>query len=494
MRALIVDDNAAARLVFEHILQGHGLTTHTAGHGEDALAELVRAKAAGQPYRVLILDWKMARLDGIQTLRQVQSVLGVDAPQCIMATAYDPDSLQEELGPTRVATIVQKPVTGKQLLEAIHMALQTDSAPIERSGPTSGSANLAELSRLLSGTHVLLVEDNVTNQELAMELLAAVGTTADIANDGVEALSMLERTPYALVLMDCQMPVMDGFEATRRLRAQGRFADLPVIAMTANAMAGERERCLSAGMSDYLSKPIDLGLLYSKLVHWAPRAGRTAALAIPEVTTAATGQAPVAGTVLDEAGGLARTNANHALYERLLRKFSQREADASAHLDAALRAGDRDTALRNIHNLKGIAATIGGHALSAACLTLENELRKPSQAPQSVILAKQQWQTELDRLLAYLQQRPVHSDESGSATPVPSGSALIPPGVAAQCAELRSLLVSSDARANRLAESLAETLRATELEQQARLIARHAARFDYDEALTSLQALQERLD
>ena len=498
LRALIVDDNAAARLVFEHILQGHGLLTQTAGHGEDALAELLRAHAAAQPYRLLILDWKMARLDGVQTLRRIQATLGSDAPLCIMATAYDPDTLQEELGATPVAAIVQKPVTGKHLLEAIHGAFQSGSVPAQHSKPPTGTANLAELHRLLSGTHVLLVEDNVTNQELAVELLSAVGMTVDIANDGEAALGLLERHTYALVLMDCQMPIMDGFEATRRLRTQSRFADLPVIAMTANAMSGERERCLAAGMSDYLSKPIDLGLLYSKLVHWAPREGRTGAMVTFDATNSPpqepTGTAPTANAIIDEANGLARTNGNQALYERLLRKFCEREAGTPQRLEAALREGDRDSALRTIHNLKGIAATIGCHALSAACLTLENELRKPSQAPQSVVQAMQNWQAALTQVLDYLQRRRTPSLEASTASGAAAELDQIPLEVQALCRELHSVLVANDARANRLAESLADKLSTTRLATEARQVAKHAARFDYDDALTTLQALQEQLD
>ena len=497
LRALIVDDNAAARLVFEHILQGHGLLTHTAGHGEDALAELLRARADAQPYRLLLLDWKMARLDGVQTLRRIQATLGADAPLCIMATAYDPDTLQEELGATPVAAIVQKPVTGKHLLQAIHSAFKIGPQRAEHSKQPTGTANLAELHRLLSGNHVLLVEDNITNQELAVELLSAVGMTADIANDGEEALAMLERNTYALVLMDCQMPVMDGFEATRRLRAQSRFADLPVIAMTANAMTGERERCLAAGMSDYLSKPIDLGLLYSKLVHWAPREGRTGSMGAVETTPPPQQAEPAAAPaneVIDETNGLARTNGNQALYEKLLRKFSEREADTPLRLEAALRQGDRDTALRTIHNLKGIAATIGCHALSGACLTLENELRRPSHAPQSVVQAVQTWQSELAQVLDYLARRAAPSLETGVASASLAELDKIAPQLRELCRELHSVLVSNDARANRMAEALAEKLRDTHLAPEARQLAKHAARFDYDDALTTLQALQEHLN
>ncbi|MBC7619314.1 MAG: response regulator [Candidatus Saccharibacteria bacterium] len=496
LRALIVDDNAAARLVFEHILQGHGMLTQTAGHGEDAHTELLRAHAAADPYRLLLLDWKMAQLDGVQTLRRIQATLGTDAPLCIMATAYDPDTLQEELAATPVAAIVQKPVTGKHLMEAIQGAFQSGPRPLKHSRRPTGAANLAELHRLLSGTHVLLVEDNVTNQELTVELLANVGITADIANDGQEALDMLQRHPFALVLMDCQMPVMDGFEATRRLRTQPRFADLPVIAMTANAMTGERERCLGAGMSDYLSKPIDLGLLYSKLVHWVPREGRTSAMA----SVALAGPTPMAPgasatavhAIIDEANGLARTNGNQALYDRLLGKFSEREADAPQRLEAALREGDLDTALRTIHNLKGLAATIGGQALSGACLTLENELRKPSHAPQSVVQAQLDWRAELARLLDFVQQRSATFKQANAVTSDTTDP--VPPDLDALCSTLRSVLLANDARANRLAEALAQTLGKTALAAQARKVAHHAARFDYDGALAALQALQEHQD
>jgi CheY-like chemotaxis protein/HPt (histidine-containing phosphotransfer) domain-containing protein len=500
MRVLIVDDNAAARLVFEHILHGQGMVTHTSGHGEDALLELVRAQQAAQPYQLLLLDWKMARLDGVQTLRKILDTLGADAPRCVMATAYDPDALHEELGDTPVSAIVQKPVTGKLLMAAIRSAFANDPAQEARIAQTSAPANLVALRKLLAGTHVLLVEDNLTNQELTVELLEAVGVTADVAGDGAQALAMLATTPYALVLMDCQMPVMDGYEATRRLRLQ---AELPVIAMTASAMDGERERCLAAGMSDYLSKPIDLGLLYSKLAHWAPREGRTSTLS--PLPTPATANAPAPGPinrvpdcvaqtlVLDEADALSRTNGNAALFERLLRKFREREANTPQQLEDALRAGNRDQALRTVHNLKGIAATIGAHALSAACLVLESELRDPSHAPDSVVQAMQDWKNALAQVLDYLNQRPAAEPPEGATAADAEASSAIPAHVAALCRNLQLLLLDNDAQASRSAEALAQDLRGTLHADAARQIARHAGRFDYDAALDGLQALMANL-
>jgi two-component system sensor histidine kinase/response regulator len=492
VRALIVDDNAAARVVFEHILQGHGLHTRTAAHGEDALGELQRSQAAGEPYQLLILDWKMARLDGIQTLRKIQKALGAQAPRCIMATAYDPDALQEELGMTPVSAVLQKPITGKLLMDAIRAALANDAeqqACVSRPG---APANLSGLQQLLGGTHVLLVEDNITNQELALELLGAVGVTADVADNGADALKMLALRAYALVLMDCQMPVMDGYEATRQLRCQPQFADLPVIAMTASAMEGERERCLAAGMSDYISKPIDLGLLYSKLVHWAPREGRSVASGSTGSTAAPSSNVPSDGTneTLNEPEALSRTNGNQALYERLLRKFNEREADTQQRLDAALRAGDRDLALRTVHNLKGIAATIGADKLSAACLTLESELRSPSHAPDSVVQAMQAWQSALAALLAHLRQRTPIADAFATS----ASNAQTPAQSLEHCRELQTLLTGNDARASRSAEALALALQTTPHAQEARLIAHHATRFDYDAALQDLRALVADLD
>jgi len=334
-----------------------------------------------------------------------------------------------------------------------------------------------------------------------VELLEAVGVTADVANDGVQALAMLASTPYALVLMDCQMPVMDGYEATRRMRAQATLAEVPVIAMTASAMDGERERCLAAGMSDYLSKPIDLGLLYSKLAHWAPREGRTGTLSPMPTSTPAMAIIPgstadrpaVASTVLNEADALSRTNGNTVLYERLLRKFREREADTPQRLEDALRAGDLDGAQRTLHNLKGIAATIGAQALSGACLVLETELKQPGNASDRTAQAIQAWKDALAQVLNHLQQRVPGSEAEVAARLTTPASVPLPPNLLVRCRELQVLLRGNDAHASRSAEALAQDLHTTSHADAARQIARHAGRFDYDAALDGLQTLMANL-
>jgi two-component system sensor histidine kinase/response regulator len=439
----------------------------------------------------------MARLDGVQTLRQIHDTLGAEAPRCVMATAYDPDVLQEELGDTPVAAIVQKPVTGKLLMAAIRSAFANDPAQEARVAQSSAPANLAALRKLLAGTHVLLVEDNLTNQELTVELLEAVGVTADVADDGAQALAMLANTSYALVLMDCQMPVMDGYEATRRLRAQAALTELPVIAMTASAMNGERERCLAAGMSDYLSKPIDLGLLYSKLVHWAPREGRTVilnptAVAIPSPAVAPT-TVPASLPVLDEVDALRRTNEDMALYERLLRMFCDREADMPLRLEEALSKGDQESALRTVHSLKGISATIGAYALAKASLDLETELKQPSAPPASVMQATQRWTDALTDVLNHIQQRTPRAEAQVVAATSMNTATPIPMRLLMLCRELQVLLQASDVKASRSAEALSRELQTTVHADAAGQIARLAGRFDYDDALDGLQTLMANL-
>ncbi len=532
LRALIVDDNAAARVVFEHTLQGLGLGTHTVGHGEAALAELARAQASAEPYQLLLLDWRMPQMDGLQTLRKMQQTLGPAMPRCIMATAYDPDGLRDELGATQVDAIVQKPATAKLLLQAIHTAMHGNlfsplANPPHRAAHTTGS-----VKQRLDGAHVLLVEDNLINQEVATELLAAVGVTADLANDGKEALQRLAQRAYTLVLMDCQMPVMDGFEATRRLRLLPELANLPVIAMTASAMVGEHERCLAAGMSDYLSKPIDLDVFYAKLVYWAALANGGSVPTDPgtPVSTHSTfppskrsnnraddslgphrvDEPPGARAILDEASALVRTSGNVALYDRLLHQFNQREADSPARLDAALQAGDLDTALHLMHNLKGVAGTIGAYRLSAACLGLETVLHQGGIMPLHTASPElRRWRSEMALVLEILRTREAdRTDRADSATSsrstpsapaaeataaAPNHPAASPQLLAERCHTLEQLLRANDTRANRMAQSLGESLRGTIHAQAAQEIARHAAHFDYDAALQALTILSEHV-
>ncbi|MCX8017838.1 MAG: HAD-IC family P-type ATPase, partial [Rhodocyclaceae bacterium] len=248
--------------------------------------------------------------------------------------------------------------------------------------------------------HVLVVEDNATNQQVVTRMLDKLGLRASLAADGKEAIAMLARLPHDLVLMDCQMPVMDGFETTRRLRAGAAGAGnaaLPVIAMTANAMAGDREKCFAAGMNDFLAKPVALDELAAKLAQWLPVVQAPPAAASPA--------APAASATADQAAFdapslLAQLGGDHALAREIVAIGLQ---DLPAHLDAfgqALRAHDTALACREAHTLKGLARQLGGPALAALCQRLESGLRQGS-LPDAAELAA--LRSHLARLTAALE-------------------------------------------------------------------------------------------
>ncbi|MGA2777280.1 MAG: response regulator [Steroidobacteraceae bacterium] len=279
VRALVVDDNLVAQEVVGAMARDLGLEVEEAGNGEDALHAVSRAAETDHPFGLVLLDAKMSGMDGIECARQLSNILGARTPPIvIMVTTFGREEVLERLAAARVVvrgTLV-KPITRTALMDACATPLGVASRPDQRSARREANARSHE--ERLAGLRILLAEDNVLNQEIAMTLLSDAGIEVTVASDGREALEFLERERFDGVLMDCQMPVMDGYEATRRLRAQPQYAELPVIAMTANAMTGDREKALAAGMNDHVGKPIDVAELFATLARWIhPDAGRQTA-------------------------------------------------------------------------------------------------------------------------------------------------------------------------------------------------------------------------
>jgi CheY-like chemotaxis protein len=214
----------------------------------------------------------------------------------------------------------------------------------------------------------LLAEDNEINQEVASELLQQAGFVVDIANNGQEVLDRIKSDAYALVLMDVQMPVMDGLDATRRLRADPRYAGLPIIAMTASVLPKDRADCIKAGMNDFVAKPIDVEAFFATLRRWlADAADEHTAIWTALADAASVAEDPLAGVSgLDLPGGLARAGGDRGLYLRLLRKFRINHADDLNAIDAAWRRGERQAARDAAHALKGVSGNLSARALHAS--------------------------------------------------------------------------------------------------------------------------------
>jgi signal transduction histidine kinase/DNA-binding response OmpR family regulator len=367
-RVLVVDDNAAAREVLAAMSRALGLRVDTAVGGEDALHRVEQADANDAPYQLLLLDWKMPGMDGVACAQALvaRAALRHPAPFVLMATAFAHDEVRQRLAERhlQVGTILTKPVTSSALLDACTTAL--GRAPLAPTRSARREEALLDHRTALAGAHILLVEDNEINREVAVDLLGRAGVVVSVASDGQEALDLLARERFDAVLMDCQMPVMDGYAATRTLRQQPALRALPVIAMTANAMVGDREAVLAAGMNDHIAKPIVVDQMFATLARWVKP---TRSLAVGD-------DRPRPDTVpglnsIDMRCGLANCGGNGVLYRRLLGLFREREADFAQRFHAACAAGDAQAATRTAHDLKGEAGTLGMLAVQEAAAALE---------------------------------------------------------------------------------------------------------------------------
>jgi PAS domain S-box-containing protein len=269
-RALVVDDNASARELLVEMVGLLGLKADSAAEGGQALQMVAAADAEGRPYDLVLLDWRMPGMDGVDCAKRIYELTRAPRrpPTVMMLTAFSREEVMRRLGEQRVqvAALLTKPVTPSSLFDACCQALGVASAAALQVRRREGA--LAEPESRLKGARLLLVEDNEVNRELALELLTDEGISVAVALDGREALEMLERERFDAVLMDCQMPVMDGFAATRALRKRPELAHLPVIAMTANAMVSDRQKAFDAGMNDHIAKPINVAQMFSTLARW----------------------------------------------------------------------------------------------------------------------------------------------------------------------------------------------------------------------------------
>jgi len=266
-RVLIIDDNSPARTVISNLLSNMALVADEAASGEEGIEMVRQAAEAGQPYEIAFVDWQMPKLDGLETCKRLLALTDMP-PHLVMVTAYGREEVLKKAEETGIENVLVKPVTSSTLFDTALSVLSADSE-IRGDFVTAASLDTARTR----GVRVVLVEDNEINQEVAIGQLEDAEIAVDLAENGEIAVRMVRNKDYDLVLMDMQMPVMDGVEATRVIRADPRFNSLPIIAMTANAMAADRDRCLEAGMNDHIAKPIDPEQLFRVLLRWTEDRG-----------------------------------------------------------------------------------------------------------------------------------------------------------------------------------------------------------------------------
>ncbi len=374
MRALIVDDNHAARDILSDIVGQLGMQTQQCNSGECALEQLLT-----QAYDIVFMDWKMPGKDGLATSQAIATLKLESYPVIIMVSAYGRDEMIEQIGKyPLIKGMLNKPVTVSTLLDTLNPIL---GHQLETSHPSHHLTD-EHLNQFL-GKRVLLVEDNALNQEIACEILQESGLTITLAENGQQAIDLLNAQPegFDAVLMDIQMPVMDGYTATQQIRQQARWQSLPIIAMTANAMSGDKEQALAVGMNDHIAKPINVNQLFTTLAHWLcrPETGDCQGVIAPATPNAET--MPIYSAQLNQRQGLHNSLNKPAFYEKILRKFIDSESDFISRFQAAImQPDDAQHTQRLAHTLKGLAASIGAEELQSQASALEKACEQSANA------------------------------------------------------------------------------------------------------------------
>jgi CheY-like chemotaxis protein len=417
---LVVDDNPTSREILQDMLESFSFHVTLAESGEKGLAAIENASRQ-QPVDLVIMDWKMPGMDGIETARRIKGNPQLSKiPPIILVTAYGREEILQQAESAGLEGFLIKPVSPSTLFDAVMQAFGRESLDETRAAPVKASKTVTIES--IRGARLLLVEDNEINQQVAREILESAGLQISIANNGQEAVDMVKETIYDAVLMDIQMPVMDGYAATRIIREledRGQMADdrgqkteerqqrkegeklgrwegekkseiqnpkskikgVPIIAMTAHAMAGDDQKSLAAGMNGHVTKPIDPEQLFSTLLKWikprqelpeaitgSERAGQDAA---DSASAVAKDSFPVSLAGFDFEDGLKRLRGNEKLYTKLLRNFAAKYAGMAADIDQAIESLDFEQAHGMVHSLKGMAGNLAAVELQSAAIGLE---------------------------------------------------------------------------------------------------------------------------
>jgi signal transduction histidine kinase/CheY-like chemotaxis protein/HPt (histidine-containing phosphotransfer) domain-containing protein len=507
LRVLIVDDNQTSLDVLAGVVTSFQMEAVTVPSGQKAVEILEKAPA---PFDLVLVDWKMPGLNGIETAKKIKQHQKLERiPIVCMVSAYVREDLIRRADKQFLDAFLHKPVNQSLLFDTImELFGRYDATVSQRS--TQASAD-HDLDKSLQGYRILLVEDNTINQEVALEWLHIAGLQTAVASNGKEALEYLEKNVPDAVLMDIQMPEMDGMEATRRIRADKRYADLPVIAMTAHALKGDREKCLEAGMNDHITKPIDPQHLFATLAHWldTSRSQDIGDEPVKKETSMLkkmdTPLPPSTFNVLETElpgievqAGLARVNHNEALYVKLLKSFFLDYREAPEHIRHHLESKEVDDAGRVVHSIKGVAANLGAQDLSTAAEVAERQINSDSEIEEEtwdeLVGCLDKVMDSLSRLFASPMTDKSRKSQDTTPARVDEIDALDVPLCLERLQGAASLLDDDLEGARQALDTIEPMLRHLVPDKMCDKLTAHIDNFEIDEALQVLRAMENMLE
>ncbi|MCK5312442.1 MAG: transporter substrate-binding domain-containing protein [Desulfobacteraceae bacterium] len=390
LKALVIDDSPTARAILKSHLESFSCRATVVGSGQEALEVLGNAPDS-DPYKLVLVDWKMPDMNGIETSSRIKENSNLPlTPQILMVSAYEKEEIMQQAGKIGLKKFLAKPVSRSVLFDTI---MECFGHEVIKKNRLFRRDNIEiEVSQKISGAKILLVEDNEINQQVASELLEKVGLVVVLARNGIESVQAAAKEDFDLILMDIQMPKMDGLEATKKIRAMnGKSIDkLPIVAMTAHAMAGDKEKSIKAGMNDHITKPIDIDELYRTLLKWIEPCDRKITNKIAQLSTSLDKPEeqvtiPVIASISTK-DGLRRVGGNIRLYKELLFKFHRDYQDVATQIRKALIAKEMDHAKLLTHTIKGVAGNIGAHKLHEIAAKLDEAIRQNSAEQIEVLL------------------------------------------------------------------------------------------------------------
>jgi PAS domain S-box-containing protein len=478
LKVLVADDNETSRLILREYLESYSYHVTEVDNGDKALATLQDKE---QSFDLVLLDWLMPGLTGLEVAKTIgQNEESAERAKLILVTAHGHDEFDGAPGLDCIDAVLTKPVNPSLLFDTI-MEAYGKSIDSTRRRRDSYNGNLEAL-RPVQGARLLLVEDNEVNQQVASELLENARFIVDIANHGQEALDLLAKSEYDCVLMDIQMPVMDGFTAAQKIRENEAYNDLPVLAMTANATLEDQQKSADAGMNAHINKPINPNDLFEALLKWIDH-GERELPEIPDDRPPGSDEDPLPDLPgIDAQGGIARVGGKISSYRKLVAKFIDNQAASVEEIRASLAKGDLETATRDAHSLKGVAGNIGATALHTISGKLEAALGNGAEDDLEGLLAETA--DELANSINILNKLNGASEKS---QPVSGG--VLPDDIGDDLQNLRIKLEGFDAEADDALDDILEKVAGTAVSAPLKGLKRHVGKYDFETAITELDAL-----